>query len=268
MNFGMFETLPIIVVFFCVVLAMLVSCEVGYQLGKHFQTRKDRYAMISLGPMVVGLLGMLAFVLAFTFSMAASHHNLRKTYVIDEANVVGTAYLRADLLQMQYKKEVKRLLRKYVDIRLQAVVDIRLKGVSGTHFDAAFSNSIEIHQLLWTQVSTAAAKAPSLNTSLMIKSINNVIEMNEKRVTAGLHNRIPSSIWIAVLVICILTMITMGIQIGLTGKRRLIAVIPLSMAFAALFVLVVDLDRPQTGLIMVGQQAMINLQSNMDRESN
>ena len=268
MKFGMFESLPIIVLFVCVVLVILVSCEVGYQLGKHFRTRKDRDAMTSIGPMVVGLLGMLAFVLAFTFSMAASHHTLRKIYVIDEANAVGTAYLRADLLQMQYKKEVKRLLREYVDSRLQAVVDIRLKGASGSHFDAAVSHSLDIHQLLWAQVSTAAAKASSLNTSLMIKSINNVIEMHEKRVTAGLFNRIPSSIWIAVLVICILTMITMGTQIGLTGKRRLIAVIPLSMAFSALFVLVVDLDRPQKGLIKVGQQAMINLQSNMGRESN
>ena len=54
--------------------------------------------------------------------------------------------------------------------------------------------------------------------------------------------------------------------IGFTRKRRLVAVIPLAMAFAALFVLVVDLNRPQKGLIIVGQQAMINLQSNMVRE--
>jgi hypothetical protein len=256
MNFGIFESLPIFAVYVCVVLVMVVSCEVGYRLGKHFQTSLDTEAPTSLGPMVGGLLGMLAFVLAFTFSMAASHHGLRKQNVINEANAVGTAYLRADLLEMKYGNEVKRLLRDYVDIRLQASSDA---------LDAALARSVEIHKLIWAQVSAAAVKAPSLNTSLMIKSINEVIEMHEKRVIAGLHNRIPSSIWTAVSVICILTMITMGIQVGLSGKRRFIAVIPLAMAFAALLVLVVDLNRPQTGLITVGQIAMLNLQSNMSR---
>jgi purine-cytosine permease-like protein len=106
---------------------------------------------------------------------------------------------------------------------------------------------------------------PSTNTALMIQSVNNVIDMHEKRVTAALRNRIPSSIWIALVAISVLTMITMGTQIGLTGKRRLVAVIPLALAFAVLVVLVVDLDRPQKGLITVGQQAMVDLQDNMRR---
>jgi hypothetical protein len=218
--------------------------------------------------MVSGLLGMLAFVLAFTFSIAASHHSSRKQNVLDETNAVGTAYLRSDLLEMQHTKEIKQLLREYVDLRLRAVENIRLRGTSGAHVDAVLKRSVAIHNLLWTEASAAAIKAPSFNTSLVIESINNVIEMHEKRVTAGLRNRIPISIWIAVLAICILTMITMGTQIGFTGKRRLVAVIPLSMAFAALLVLAVDLNRPQKGLIIVGQQAMVNLQSIMSRDLN
>ena len=62
-----------------------------------------------------------------------------------------------------------------------------------------------------------------------------------------------------------LTMLTMGLQVGLDGRRRFIAIVPLSLAFAVFVTLVVDLDRPQGGMIRVGQQAMIDLQSSMAR---
>jgi predicted benzoate:H+ symporter BenE len=98
----------------------------------------------------------------------------------------------------------------------------------------------------------------------VIQAINEVIDMHEKRVSAGVRNRIPGSIWIALFIISTLTMITMGTQVGLTGKRRLVAIIPLALAFAALATVVVDLDRPQQGLITVSQQAMVDLQESMN----
>lgn len=88
-----------------------------------------------------------------------------------------------------------------------------------------------------------------------------------KRVTGGLRNRIPDSVWIALSAITALAMITMGMQAGFTGERRLVAVITLSLAFAALVTLVADLNRPQSGLITVGQQAMVDLQRGMDPET-
>jgi hypothetical protein len=259
MNVGLFESLPIGIIYIGFALLMLASYEVGYKLGTRGEARQDKDAQGSIGPMVGGLLGMLGFVLAFTFSMAASQHDLRKQNVLEEANTIGTAYLRADLIDRQYGTEVKRLLREYVDIRL--------KAARGSDLDAALAKSVEIHSLLWTQVSTAARKSPSSNTSLMIQSINDVIDMHEKRVTAGLRNRIPSSVWIALSAITALTMITMGMQVGLTGVRRLVAVITLSLAFSVLVTLVVDLNRPQSGLITVGQQAMVDLQRGMELET-
>ena len=101
----------------------------------------------------------------------------------------------------------------------------------------------------------------------MIQSTNDVIDMHEKRVTGALRNRIPGSVWIALFAITALTMITMGVQVGLTGKRRLVAVIPMILAFAVLVTLVVDLNRPQSGLITVGQQSMVDLQSSMGSET-
>lgn len=259
MNPGLFESLPIAVIYVLSVALMLAFGEVGYQFGVRARTRQDKEGPTSLGPMVGGLLGMLAFVLAFTFSMAASQYDLRKQNVLDEANAIGTAYLRADLLDKQYGIEVKRLLREYVDVRL--------RGVSRRNLDAALARSGEIHKLLWSQVSQAARASPSTNTALMIQSVNDVIDMHDKRVTGALYNRIPGSVWIALIIITALTMITMGIHVGFTGKRRFAAVISLSLAFAMLVTLVVDLNRPQSGLITVGQQSMIDLQKSMGRDA-
>jgi hypothetical protein len=119
MNFSIFGSLPITGIFVGILLLILASCEAGYRFGKHARTDQDKEAPSSIGAMVGGLLGMLGFVLAFTFSMAASQHDLRKQNVLDEANSIGTAYLRTDLIDKQYGIEVKRLLREYVDVRLQ-----------------------------------------------------------------------------------------------------------------------------------------------------
>jgi hypothetical protein len=255
MNAAFFDSLPVLVTYVGVVLVILVACEIGYQFGKLVQRRTAEVIPAALGPMVGGLLGMLAFVLAMTFSMAASRHDLRRANVIDEANMIGTAYLRSDLLDPQYGTEVKRLLREYVDIRL--------RGATGSEVKAAIVRSVEIHKLLWEQVSAAALSAPSPNTALMVQATNDIIDMHEKRVSAALHSRIPASIWLSLFAISVLTMMTMGAQTGLLGKRALVAVVPLALAFAALIVLVVELDRPQRGLIKVSQQAMVDLRSGM-----
>jgi len=129
------------------------------------------------------------------------------------------------------------------------------------------ARSKEIHKELWDQVSSASKREPSLNTWLLIQSINEVIDMHQKRITAGFYNRIPSSIWLVLLAISALTLMTMGSQARLSNSRRLVAVIPLILAFTALTALVLDLDRPREGMITVGQEAMIDLQKSLDKKS-
>ena len=255
MIFEFFESLHIIGIYFSIVLLIRLSFEIGYRIGKYVKLKGDKEASNALSPMVGGLLGMLAFVLAFTFSMAAGNHDLRKHYVLDEANAIGTAYLRADLLDSSSQNAIRNLLREYVDIRI--------KNVSGEHMKEAQKRSLEIHTLLWTQASAAAIAHPGTNSSLVVQSINEVIDMHEKRITAGIRNRIPVTVWIALFIISTLSMLTMGVQAGLSNVRRLVAVFPLLLSFGALATVVVDLDRPQNGTIVVGQEAMISLQKSM-----
>ncbi len=254
----LFDHLPIGVIYLWLVLFILLSYEIGYQVGRLFHSRKKAIDPSSLNHIVSGILGMLAFVLAFSFAMASSQHRARRHLVLEEANTVGTAYLRADLLKEPYRSRIKDLLKEYVDVRI--------KGANREMFTKAVQRSVEIHEMLWHQVAEAAKKDPSKCAMIVVKSINDVIDMHSKRIAAALRARIPTSIWIALLAISALTMITMGVQAGIAESRKLIAVIPLILAFAVLTALVVDLDRPQRGLIKVSQQEMVDLKKSMEKE--
>lgn len=249
------DNTPIPVTFLVIASFILVSNEIGYRIGIRAREGSYKELLALQGPLVGGLLGMLAFMLAFTFSIAASLHDQRRVNVVLEANIIGTAYLRADLLKPQQRDNVKKLLREYTDLRLRGATD-------EAYLNIALKRSLEIHKLLWNEV-LSASKKPSVNTSLVAQSINALIDMHEKRISDGVRARIPISIWYALLIISAFTMIAIGIQVGLSGARRVLAILPLSLAFAVLVTLVVDLDRPQKGLLTVKQKAMEDVRATM-----
>ena len=146
-------------------------------------------------------------------------------------------------------------------------MDLRLQNVTVENYLSIMARSEEIHDRLWAQALEAARADPDTNTQLVVESVNNVIDMHAKRAMAALHNRIANIIWLALLAVSTCCMVTTGLQIGFAGKRRLVAVLPLLLAFTVLVTLVVDLDRPQSGLITVGQQAMTDLQKKMRSEA-
>ena len=259
MKFDIFESWPVVGIFISVALWMILFNEIGYQYGMRKKSSKDKEASSTLSPMVGGMLGMLAFVLAFTFSIVSTQHEIRKQNVIDDANAIGTAYRRADLMDTQYKIELKRLFEEYVDIRINAA-----KGVAEKrNITDELQRTIKIHDLLWDQVLLAAKEKPNTNTSLLIQSVNEVIDMHEKRMMGAFSNKIPNGIWMALMLIIALTMLTLGSQIGFNGKRRFTAVFTMVLAFTVLITLAVDLNRPGSGFIIVDQQPMINLQNSI-----
>ena len=244
-------------IFIAVTLLMLLGFEAGYRIG-NLGSRNNKLDFDSmLSPIVTGLLRMLAFVLAFAFAMAVSNQNDRNKYVLDEANAINTAYLQTNFIAPQKGDEIKVLLKEYVDIRLLVV--------KAEKRQFALDRSLEIHQLLWARVDSLVKSNPTSPSFLLAESINTIINMHEKRMSAGLYVRIQSSIWMALFMISILTMLTVGIQASTIGHRCFIIFIPLCLAYSVLVTLVIDLDRPQSGLITVGQQSMETLQHKLNQ---
>jgi hypothetical protein len=249
------DALPLWGLFIAILVIVLLSIECGYRLGKYRRGRHGQEKEAPVGTMVGATLGLLAFILAFTFGLAAARFDTRRQVLLDEANAIGTTYLRAGMLP-ERGEEVRRLLRDYVGVRLDAV---RSGDVA-----EGIRQSKTIQQQVWTEAETVAQKNPnSIVVGLFIQSLNETIDLHAKRVQAGVRSRIPGAIWVGLFAVAVLSLTAMGYLEGLSGTRRSLAVVAVAVAFSVVIELIADLDRPQEGVLRVSQQALVDLQRSM-----
>src|SRR6266487_1231259 len=114
------DSLPLWGLFIVILLVVLLAVEFGYRLGKCRRSRHEQEKEAPLGTMVGATLGLLAFILAFTFGLAAARFDSRRQVLLDEANAIGTTYLRAGMLP-ERGDQIRALLRDYVGARLEGV---------------------------------------------------------------------------------------------------------------------------------------------------
>ena len=258
------DYIPLWAVFLITTLILFTAAEIGFHLGKWRKRRSKDEEKGQTGALMGAALAMLAFLLAFTFGMAGSIHNARKSVLLEEANAIGTAYLRAQILPEPYSSKIKGLLQEYVDVRLKGAQAGQFKNFE--QVKQTIARSEELHNELWAlSVSLAKENPSSISVGLFVDSLNEVINLHSIRVTKGIHSRIPKSIGITLSFVAILTMTLMGYQAGLTGIRTLVARFALILAFASVMLLIAELDRPWTTMIKVSQQSMIDLQASMDK---
>ena len=250
------DALPLWGLFLAIVALVLAAIEGGHRLGSFRNSQPGREKEAPVGAMVGAMLGLLAFMLAFTFGMAASRFDTRKQLVLDEANAIGTTYLRTAMLP-ERRDEIRALLRSYVDTRLEAVRSGRVA--------VEILRSEDIQGRLWSAATAVGLQHPdSIVVGLFVASLNEVIDLHAKRVTAGLRNRIPGAIWVALLTIATLSLAAMGYHAGLVGTVRSLAFIVVAVTFSAVIALIADLDRPQEGSLTVSQQALIDVRQSMN----
>ncbi len=246
------DKIPLGAFFLLSIVFSLLCVEVGFQLSKNRTDKGVEESESSVGAMVASTLGLLAFMLAFTFGVAAARFDDRRALVVEEANAIGTTFLRADLIAEPHRSKVKEILREYVDIRVQGAKHFTL-------LELALRKSEELQDDLWLLAVAAGREHDSDITALFVESVNQVIDLQSKRLAARLQARVPESIWGALLLVSALSMLGMGYQNGLTGQRGWPAGIILVFTFSTVLLLIADLDRPWEGLLKVSQQSLIDL---------
>jgi hypothetical protein len=254
---GLLDPFPLWSILPLTIVIGLASFEFGYRVAHYRQQQHQEEKETPVGGMVAGTLGLLAFMLAFTFGLAGARFEDRRQVVLDEANAVGTTYLRAEMLPEPMRTEVKKLLREYVDLRVEAVQQQPEK------LNEAVSKSEALQERLWAQAVAVTEKDRSPIAALFVDSLNSVIDLHATRVMAGLRSRVPAVIWIVLYVLAILAMEMIGYHAGLANSRRSIAAVALIIAFSLVLFLIADLDRPGQGMLRVSQQSMIDLRKSM-----
>jgi len=234
----------------------MLAVESGYRCGRWRHARASEEKDAPVAAMVGSILGLLAFMLAFTFSLAATRFDARRQIVLEEANAIGTTYLRARLLPEPQRSEIMDLLRKYTELRTYGMTEAKVAEV--------ITRSEELQEQIWSRtVAVADKNSTSIMTGLFIQSLNEMIDVHSKRRLVGVYSRIHASIWLVLFGLAFIGMASVGYQAGLTGTRRSPEMPILTLAFAAVFFLIVDLDRAHEGILRVSQQSMIDLYKSM-----
>jgi len=250
-NDQLLDPLPIPLVFAAFAVVAMLFYEAGFRLGRWWQDRTPGEQEGPTGMLVGSILALLAFLLAVTMGMAADRFDARRAIVLDEANAIGTAYLRAGYLPQPASDQARELLREYVPLRIVVT--------QAGDIQAAIAKSLKIQADLWTVTEEVARNNGSDVVALFVESVNDVIDLHESRVTAA-GARVPETILLLLVGGALLSLGMVGYNAGLTGRRSLLSAVVLIVALGAVLTIVVDLDRPREGFIQVSQQPLIDLQ--------
>ncbi len=195
--------------------------------------------------------------------MAQSRYALRQELVVEEANDIGTTYLRSRQLPEPYKTEIANLLRSYVEARL----DSARAGVDRERLKEAHDRAIQLQNKLWSNALGAVTKDDRMTvTGLFIQSLNNVIDTQEKRLAAT-ENHVPEIVLSLLFVVALVAVLGIGYGSGLSAHRNLFSTTMMSLLIMMVITVIIDLDRPSRGWIRVSQNSMIRLQESLSTDA-
>lgn len=247
--------------FFLLVTAiLLLFAEIGFRVGRIVRDDRRAPSKEQLGPVQAALLTLLGLLIGFTFSMAVTRHDARRTLVVREASAIQTAWLRASLLPDGHQQPVRDALQRYVDLRLA----LQRGGSEREEVAKGLRLSKDTHDLLWQHASDAVKAAPGVPTGQFAAAVNEVIEVHIARIAAA-RARIPNGVWLLLMLIAACGSIVTGYRAGMDAKRTLIASLFLPVLVTSVILLVYDLSNPLNGLIGVSQQPLVDLQQTLAR---
>jgi hypothetical protein len=239
----------------------LLASEAGAKLTP--QKHKDRLneKEESSSTLTGAMLGLMAFMLGFTFSITASRLGDRKKIVSDQANILITCYLRTHLIPEKQGTESRRLLSRYTDLLIESanLPDLNKNIIQLENY----------HLQVWNTAATLVNENMDGELrSLYISSVNEVIEIFNERKTIVLIFRIPATLWISLLLLYTLSMFVIGAGYSTPRSHRSVNLYITAIAFSMIVVLIAEMDTPaKMGRFTVNQQPLREVQQIIKNDS-
>lgn len=234
------------------------SAVVGLILGRARQTHHEGLKESS-GVLQGALLGFMGLVLAFALSLALGRYDLRRAAVVDEANSIGTTYLRAQTLPEPERSRSLPLLVKYTDVELRLTDEVP----GSTAADQTVADGAALQRQLWALAAQAVTERPTATAPrLYEESLNDMIDQQTTRV-AELVNRVPTEVLLLEIIGSAIAMFLLGLHVGLLG-RGLTPLLLASCLVTTLLFVTFDLDRPTRGFIKVPDTPLAELRASMN----
>jgi protein-S-isoprenylcysteine O-methyltransferase Ste14 len=221
------------------------------ELGFRMAPRPDPEKKTQVSELLASMLGLLALLLAFILTIVEDRFVERSELVVEEANAIEQTLLRSQLLPQVHAAAIRTQLSAYLDARL---------SVTDPSAVEPFKRRAEqIERALWNEAAASALEHPdSLPAALFVSSVNAVIDVGHKRLSAGIYRRLPGPLLFALFAVALLTAFVQGHEGGL-ARRRVAAAIVVGVSVALVLTVIVDLDRPWHGSIHVSQQPLLDV---------
>ena len=233
------------------------ACQLGFRLGR--RARDDGTERARASNWQNALLALSALLIGFTFSMAESRFADRKKLILEEANDIGTAYLRASLLDDAPAEELRSLLRRYLDARIA----FDEAGVDPGRIDATLRESSAVGQQVWLRVSAAArADRHSPVVGLLVQATNAMFDAGTAH-EASVASPLPPTVFYVLILATAAAMTAVGFTCGLEKRASAHGMIAMPLLLAVVILLVFDLAHPREGIIRVSDRTLIHLKQSL-----
>lgn len=245
---------------------LLLAYVTGYKKGIIFFNRKDKHEsdVNIMSSIQSGVMSLLGIMLAFSFSVSSSRFEERRALVNQEATSIGTAYFRVGLLNDTItRNNLRNLLKQYLDARIRYYDQYRIRTTEQQQH-ALDEELINMRITLWAKSARIGKSHPNVNSSLIVQSLNNLIDVSDN-ISSALTNRAPVTILYILIFISIFTFFAKGYYHAHARIMRLKFSISLMLIICSIMMLIIDLDKPLTGLVNLDTTEMINLKNSLER---
>jgi hypothetical protein len=226
---------------------MAACLELGRVIGRRWRTRTGQDVPQGVSAVDGALFALLGLLIAFTFSGAVTHFEARRDLIREEANNIGTAYLRLDLLPPARQEDIRAAFRAYLEARLEVYRDV---GDTAA-VTAAMKRVEDLQYEIWTKSVAAAAELPGPQaTNLLLPALNEMIDISTTR-TVATQNHPPPVIY-AMLALLVLSA-SVHVGFGMSGNIRpsLIHTLGFALAISLTVYLIMDIEYPRFGLVRI-----------------
>lgn len=253
----MFFSLPSWAVALIVLVIVGAVTAVGYALGRYLRVHEAKLRE-PFGVLQGALLGLVGLILAFGLTLAVGRYENRRAASVDEANAIGTSYLRAQLIGEPARTRSLALLREYTDRALQ--ISKEVPNSDGMRRTTAAQGALQ--RRLWRLAGQALGAAPLASAErLYVDSLNTTFDDQNSRL-ASLNNRVPGAVLALEVFGAAVALGLLALHISLLG-RGLVAMSAATVLVTLLLLVTFDLDRPTRGLIKVPSTSLASVRASM-----
>jgi hypothetical protein len=226
---------------------ILICLEVGFRIGIASSRKNHELAYEGTGTIDAAVFALLGLLLGFSFAGAMSRFEARRELIVREANAIGTAYLRIDMLPSNDQPQIRALFRDYLDARLRGIQLLRSGGSAGQEF----ARAIELQAQIWNRALEASKSDSTQNSNrLLMPAINEMIDVTTTRMIAG-STRLPALIFQLLVTVALLSGLLAGYAMAKRKSRSWLHMLLYAAVIPITIYAVLDFEDPRSGFIRV-----------------